>query len=234
MKHALVLIPALVLLSACSGSPDESEPAPRSVVGGTLGDEQAFDVPAAEAWKAAEAALEGEELAVERRRRDDCGGKIVARREDGHRVTVTIHAPERAAAEVAVYVEPADRGLMEAVQRRIGEKLSLKRAQADLSGDTSVETSYEIDLDVGLEAAEQACRALAMDLTVRHREKERARLEAKDRDERRVRIVLHKAEGDASTTEIRLSTDATAAGGEKEFLRKVRRELEQHLFPATR
>src|SRR6185295_2006389 len=125
-----VLSIGLAAVGACS-SGDVEEPS-KAIVGGTLSDEQRYEVAAADAWKAAEAALEGDDFKVERRHRDECGGKLVARREDGHRVTVTIHAPDRASSEISVYVEPADPSLVQAIQIRIGEKLSLKKAQSDL------------------------------------------------------------------------------------------------------
>jgi len=231
MRKDLLIVLAVALLSACASS-DDGEPE-RTVVGGTLSDEQSYEVPAAEAWKAVEAALEGSEFTVERRRRDDCGGKIVARREDGHRVTVTIHAPERKAAEIAVYVEPADQALVHAVQERIGAKLSLKKARSDLFGETSLEASYEIGLEAAVTVVLRACRALAFEVVVQQREKERARIEVRDRNSPPVRFTLQQGEADPSETRIVIATEKTPEGGEKDLLRRVRREVERHLFPAS-
>ena len=150
MLRRATAVLTLSLLAACSAGPEKDQAPPREIAGGVLVLEQAFEVSAADAWKAADGALEGGEFKVERRRRDDCGGKIVARREDGHRVTVTIHAPERAAAEVTVLVEPGDHGLLDTIQKRIGEKLSLKKARSELLGDTVLEASYDVDLGTAL------------------------------------------------------------------------------------
>ncbi len=223
---------ALGLLSACSSEEEVGQAPPREIAGGVLVLEQAYEVSAADAWKAADAALEGGDFKVERRRRDDCGGKIVARREDGHRVAVTIHAPERSAAELTVVVEPGDRQLLDTIQRRIGEKLSLKKARSELLGDTVLEASYEVDVGSAFEAAERTCRVLSLEVELLRREPERARLEARDRDGRPVRFALHRSDGAAAETEVVLSTQETG-GGEKEFLRRVRRELERHLFPSS-
>jgi hypothetical protein len=225
-KDAAVL--ALGLLAACSGAPKE-EPARPDATGGVLILEQAYDVPAADAWKAAGAALEEGEFTIERRRRDDCGGKIVARREDGHRVTVTIHAPQRSTAEVTVVVDPADRQLLDTIQKRIGEKLSLKKARSDLLADTVLEASYEADVDRVIAAAERACSALSLEIDLVRRDQGRARLEARGRDNRVVRVGLRQADGG---TQVVLSTQETGAG-EKDFLRRFRRELERHLFPSS-
>jgi hypothetical protein len=222
---------AFCLLAACSGASTDEAGGQPVLVGGTLSEEQTFEVPAAEAWKAAEEALEGEEFKVERRHRDDCGGKFVARREDGHRVTVTIHAPEREAAEVAIYVEPADPDVVRAIQERLLEKLSLKKARADLFDETLIEASYEVDLEQALGAAERACRALSLEVTQRQREKSRARVEARDGDSRRVRFSVSRDEADPAETKVVFETERAPRGGEKEFLRRVRRELERHLFP---
>jgi hypothetical protein len=232
MRIGRAAVLALGLLAACSLEQGGSQTPPREIAGGVLVLEQAYEVSAADAWKAADAALERGEFKVERRRRDDCGGKIVARREDGHRVAVTIHAPERSAAEITVVVEPGDRELLDTIQRRIGEKLGLKKARSDLQGDTVVEASYAVDLGGAYAAAERTCRVLSMDVELLRREPERARLEARDRDGRPVRFTLHGTDGDAAATEVVISTQE-AGGGEKEFLRRVRRELERHLFPSS-
>ena len=228
-RRATVL--ALGLLGACSTEPEEERASARESAGSVLVLEQAYEASAADAWKAVEAALEGGDCTVERRRRDDCGGKIVARREDGHRVTVTIHAPERSAAEVTVIVDQGDRDLVDTIQRRIGEKLSLKKARSQLLGDTMLEASYGIDLGSALAAVERTCRAMSMEVEFLLRERERARLDARDRNGRPVRFALRQIDGDAPGTEVVVSTQETG-GGEKEFLRRVRRELEHHLFPS--
>jgi hypothetical protein len=227
--RACLVVLALSLLSACSDGPKEDGSPP--AVGGTLSEDLTFDVPAADAWKAVEEALEGGESKVERRHRDECGGKLVARREDGHRVTVTIHAPERRPAEIAVYVEPADRELVEAIQTRIGEKLSLKKARAQFFGESQIEASYELELDHAIGAVERTCRALSLEITSRLQEEMRARVEARGREARLVRFLLSRPEAGAGETRVVFETETTSAGGEKEFLRKVRRELEHHLFP---
>jgi len=231
MDSGRAAVLALGLLASCSSEPEGSRTPPREIAGGVLVLEQAYEVSAADAWKAADQALEGGEFTVERRRRDDCGGKIVARREDGHRVTVTIHAPERSAAEVTVVVEPGDRELLDTIQRRIVDKLGLKKARSELLGDTVLEASYEVELGGVFAAAERACRALSMEVELLRREQERARLEARDRDGRPVRFALRRTDGDSGGTEVVISTQETG-GGEKELLRRVRRELERHLFPS--
>ncbi len=221
---------ALGLASAGGCSSNDVEEPEKAIVGGTLSDELRYEVSAADAMKAAEAALEGDDFKVERRHRDECGGKLVARREDGHRVTVTIHAPDRTSSEIAVYVVPADPGLVQAIQIRIGEKLSLKKAQSNLLGECTLEASYEIDLRTAVSAVERSSRELGLEQTLSQHEESRARIEVRSRDRRVVRFLLSSGESPSETRFV-LSTDPTADGGEKEFLRRVRRELERHLFP---
>jgi hypothetical protein len=225
---------ALGVLAACSSEPEPvKNPATvREFARGVLVLEQAYEVSAADAWKAADSALEGGEFTVERRRRDECGGKIVARREDGHRVAVTIHAPERSAAEITLVVDPGDRDLLDTIQKRIAEKLGLKKASSALLGDTVLEASYEVDLDSAVGAAQRAFRALSLEVELLHRDRERARLEARDPEGRRLRLALHRTDGDFPATEVVLSAKETG-GAEKELLRRVRRELERHLFPSS-
>ena len=71
-----------------------------------------------------------------------------------------------------------------------------------------------------------------MDVELLRRDEERARLEARDPDGRAVRIALHRTDGGSPATEVVIST-SDAAGGEKELLRRIRRELERHLFPSS-
>jgi hypothetical protein len=233
IRRSLVVL--LLSLPAACAEPEAEPPsaADRESVTGVLAEEQRYSAPVAEVMKAAVAALGSDDFRIERRRRDDCGGKIVARREDGHRVTVTIHAPERSVAEVSVYVEPADRELVELLHARIGGKLSLKKAKADLFGESSLEVTYEIDLETGLAAAERTCRALALEVTLKRQEQDRARLEARDDDSRLLRFALRRTAAAPAEIEVVLSTETRPGGGEMEFLRKVRRELERHLFPSS-
>jgi hypothetical protein len=233
IRNCLVAL-ALSLPAACAGDPEEAAPAPGAEsITGALADEQRYPVPVAEAMKAAETALRSGDFKIERKRRDDCGGKIVARREDGHRVTVTIHAPERAVTEIAVYTEPADRRLVEFLHARIASTLGLKKAQAELFGETTLEASYEVDLETGMAAAENACRTLALEVTLKRQDQDRARLEARDIDARPVRFALRRTAAPSAETEVVLSTETVPGGGEKEFLRRIRRELERRLFPSS-
>jgi hypothetical protein len=225
LSRSLALV--LSLLGAC-GVP-EPVVAPQAV--GVVGiDEVRYTVPATEAWKAAEMALSGESFKIQWRRRYDCGGKIVATRSGGYRVTVTVHAPERSASEVSISAEPPDRELVGKIQARIGANIGGKLASADLFGNTSSESSYEIPLDTAIVAAERTCGALSLEVIFKRVDRDRGRLDAVDRAGRPARFYFHKVDGSADETGLILTTETAADGGEKDFLRNVRKEFERHIY----
>lgn len=211
----------VLLLGSCASEPveewvDEIDPMSSDVV--------RYDLPLADVWAAAEEAVLEEDVAVERRILHHRGGRLVVRRVDGHRVKVSVRAAGEST-DSAVRVEPGSPSLAQMVQGRIGEKLSLKRARADLFGERTLELTPEADLGRCMDAAERACRAVGLDVVHRHLDESGGRLAARDASGRVVRITLRPADQSTGAT---LSTDASA-----DLLRSVRREFERQLFPVA-
>lgn len=222
-----------LLLAACGSS---SPPPEADAVDAGLGseaDEHRYSLGAAEVWAAAETAMGCADLQIERRRRDERGGEIVARRADGHRVKVTVLALEEKDTSVAVVVDPENRELTWMIQGTIGQKLNLAQARANLFGEHSVDGSYEIELDRCVAAVERTCRAL--NLEVRHKQIQgsRVRIEARDADDRPLRFTMRLSDGRSDETEVLLTTEPASSGGELQFLEHVRREFERRLFPVA-
>jgi len=231
----LLLVLAAALIPACASREADTPPPPsmRSDAG-VVSEDQTYRVPVGRAWKAMLAALESADCRVQGRRRDECGGRIVARREDGRRVLVLVHAAERQLSEILIYVEPPDRALLDSIRLRLEEKLSLAKARSDLFGDNSVEASYDIDLDSAVEAAERACRALGLDVTFSQRREDRVKIEAKGLDDRTLRVSLGPGDAETDGIQVMLSAGSTPADQAKDFLHQARKELERQLFPAAK
>lgn len=190
-------------------------------------DEHRYELPAAQVWAAAQAAVEEDGAVVELRRPASDGGEILARRPEGLRVQATVTAVEPHATRVAVSILPPNAGLAAAVQGRIGERLSLRKAQAELFGETSVETVYPRSLEASVAAAEETCRSLDLEIVRRLSHGGHARVEGRDRKSRAVRFTFRRI-GDG-TGETAVMFTAESAG--EDVIEHLRREFERHLFP---
>lgn len=231
---ARIAAAALILLSAsCAGTSDEAEDADVDAGQDVRVEEQRYEIPPKEAWTAAEAALEEEHAEVQRRRRRDSGGDLLALRADGRRIKVRLRALGADAVRVSVSVGSGDGATAARVQQRIGERLSLAKARAELFAESSLRTSYGADLSSCVAAAEAACRALGLELVDLLVQEDLARVVARDPSARPVRFELSRAEGREGVTDALFAVGATAEGGEEEVLQRLKREFESRLFPAS-
>jgi hypothetical protein len=224
LRSCLALLLALPAACGSSGRDGDLEAgaAPGSV------DEHRYELPAAQVWAAAQTAVEEDGAVVELRRPASDGGEIVVRRSEGSRVQATVTAVEPHATRVAVAVSPANGTLGAMIQARIGERLSLLKAQADLFGETSVETVYPRSLEASVAAAERTCRTLDMEIVRRMTLGAHARVEARDRSSRAIRFSFRRIGDGSRETAVMF----TAESAPQDRLEQVRREFERHLFPA--
>ena len=130
------------------------------------------------------------------------------------------------AARVAVAVTPPNTTLAAMVQGRIGERLSLRKAQAELFGETSVETVYPRSLEASLAAAEQTCRSLDLEIVRRMTQEGHARVEGRDRRSRAIRFSFRRIGDGKSETAVMF----TAEYAEENVIEHLRREFERQLF----
>lgn len=223
----------VLLLSACGVPEADPDDDGLDATPGAGAVEVRYAFGMSDVLKAAEEVLTEEEVTVERRRRNERRGVLAGRQLNGHRIKVLIRTFSAGSADAAVTAEPGNRELAGFVQGRIGEKLSLQKARADLFGERSVESAHAADLKRCVEAAEMACRALDLEIVHKKLEESGALLEARDASGRAVRIRLKPgADPDHQTGSV-LTTDGSAEGEESELLSKVRREFERQLFPVA-
>jgi len=214
----------LALTAACQSSKGRDADA----VAQARSDERRYELPAAQVWAATQSAVEEDGAVVELRRPASDGGEIVARRSEGPRVQATVTAMEPHATRVVVAILPPNAALAGMIQNRIGERLSLRQAQAHLFGETSVETVYPRSLAASLAAAEQTCRALDFEIVRRMTHEGHARVEGRDRNSRAIRFSFRRiGNGNAETAVM-----FTAEGATQDALEHLRREFERQLFPA--
>lgn len=223
----------VLLLSACRAPEADPGDDGLDATPGVGAVEVRYEFGVSDVLKAAEEALAEEEVEVDRRRRNERRGVLAGRQLNGHRIKVLIRAFSENAADAAVTAEPGNRELAGIVQGRIGEKLSLKKARADLFGERSVESAHAAGLKRCMDAAEKACRALDLEIVHKKIEESGGLLEARDASGRAVRIRFQAgADADRETGAV-LTTDGSAEGEESELLSKVRREFERQLFPVA-
>jgi hypothetical protein len=134
--------------------------------------------------------------------------------------------------EVGVDILPRDPTLAAMVQDRIGDKLSLGRAKANLFGQSSLERVYRDDLDHCMSAAERACRSLNLDIVHKQVLHSRGRLEARDDSGRAARFTLKTVPAIGQGTEAVVTTEGASEGGEKDLLDRIVREFERDLVRA--
>ena len=208
--------------SASSDGVDTSLPAESSV------EEHRYELPAAEVWAAAEAAMAEDGAILELRRAASDGGEIVARRPEGHHVRATATAVEPLATRVVVVVSPPNSALASMIQGRIAERLSLRKAQSDLFGETSVETVYDRPLEACVAAVEETCRALGLDIVRRMTLDAQVRIEARTAESRTVRFSLRRIGNRHVETAVMFTAERSPAGA----LDRLREDFERHLDPA--
>jgi len=191
-------------------------------------EEHRYELPAAEVWAAAEAAMAEDGAILELRRAASDGGEIVARWPEGHHVRATATAVEPLATRVVVVVSPPNSALASMIQGRIAERLSLRKAQADLFGETSVETVYDHPLEACVAAVEETCRALGLDIVRRMTLDAQVRIEARTAESRTIRFSLRRIGNRHVETAVMFTAERSPAGS----LDRLRQEFESHLNPA--
>ena len=226
--------PTLLLLLAGACGSSEPEPEAAAFDEGPAVDPllRRYDAPFIGVWTAAEEALAEEGVAIDRRRRGRTRGVLMGYGGLGLRVKIRIRSEDGVSVEAGVDILPRDPTLAAMIQDRIGDKLSLDRAKAQLFGQTTLERTYRDDLERCMAAAEGACRALHLEIVHKHFADSRGRLEARDDSGRSARFTLRTAEGVGHGTETVLTTEAAPDGGEKEFLLRILREFERDLVRA--
>jgi hypothetical protein len=226
LRNALALL--LVFPVACGHTPQNGGAEIPANDAESWTEERRVELPAAQVWIAAQSAVAEDGAVIALRRATSDGGEIVARRPEGHRVQVTVIAVDGQSTRVSVAVSPSNGTLAAMIHGRIGDRLSLRKAQSELFGETSVETVYDRSLEAALAAAEETCRAMELEVVRRKTEDAEARIEARDRDSHAIRFSLRRIGGGGAETAVMFT--AEAAGGDT--LDILRREFERRLFPA--
>jgi hypothetical protein len=216
----------LAFAAACGSASSDGEGIPLPSESSL--EEHRYELPAAEVWAAAQAAMAEDGAIIETRRAASDGGEIVARRPEGHHVRTTATAVEPLATRVLVVVSPPNSELASMIQGRIAERLSLRKAQADLFGETSVETVYDRPLEACVAAVEETCRALGLDIVRRMTLDAQVRIEARTAESRTMRFSLRRIGNRNVETAVMFTAERSPAGA----LDRLRQDFERRLDPA--
>jgi hypothetical protein len=135
---------------------------------------------------------------------------------------------EPLATRVHVIVSPPNGALATMIQGRIAERLSLRKAQAELFGETSAETVYDRPLETCVAAVEETCRALGLDIVRRMTLEAQVRIEARTAESRTMRFSLRRIGNRHLETAVMFTVERSPAG----TLDRLRQEFERHLDPA--
>ncbi|HYF01655.1 MAG TPA: DUF3568 family protein, partial [Planctomycetota bacterium] len=131
MRKSLTFTAALVLAAAACKS-ESGVFSERDFGTGANTVERTYAMPVDKVFDASLAAVKGMELRVVEDRRDALGGRIVAERADGRKVTVSLRSPREKTTNVDVRVDPGDRPMAERIHESIADKAGLGKVSTGL------------------------------------------------------------------------------------------------------
>jgi len=164
--------------------------------------ERCYGKPVDEVWDAAVAAVKSLDLRIDTDRHDELGGELVARRADGHRISIALSAGDKNITRVAIRVEPGNRELAGLVHERIADKLGMGEAKAAFLGGNTVDAVYPFGFPGALAAADRSAKALNFIVTGQETRDDAAQLDARTPDSTPVRFKMTHAGSPAGATKV--------------------------------
>jgi len=191
---------AIGLLSSCITIDKPAPPKPGDPGANIV--ERRYGKPLDKVWDAAVAVVKGADLRIDTDRHDDLGGELIARRADGHRVSIALNAVDKTNTRAAIRVEPGNRELADLVHERIAEKLGIGEAKAAFLGGNTVDAVYPLDFPRALAAADRSAKALKFIVTGQDTRDDGAQLDARTADSTPVRFKMTHAASPAGATSV--------------------------------
>ncbi|HLY75718.1 MAG TPA: DUF3568 family protein [Planctomycetota bacterium] len=164
--------------------------------------ERRYGKPLDTVWDAAVAAVKSLDLRIDTDRHDELGGELVARRADGHRISIALSAGDKDVTRAAIRVEPGNRELAGLVHERLADKLGMGEAKAAFLGGNTVEDVYSVDFPHALAAADRSAKALKFIVTGQETRDDAAQLDARTPDSTPVRFRMTLAGTPAGATRV--------------------------------
>jgi hypothetical protein len=161
--------------------------------------ERRYGKPLDTVWDAAVAAVKSLDLRIDTDRHDDLGGELVARRADGHRISIALSAGDKTSTRAAIRVEPGNRELAELVHERLADKLGMGEAKAAFLGGNTVDAVYPLDFPRALATADRSARTLKFIVIGQETKDDAAHLDARTADSTPVRFQMTAGTGAGST-----------------------------------
>jgi len=199
-SRVLVAAAAIGLLASCisiekPAPAHTGDPAVNSV-------ERRYGKPVEKVWDAAVAAVNSLDLRIDTDRHDELGGELVARRADGHRISITLSAGDKDMTRAAIRVEPGNRELAGLVHERLADKLGMGEAKAAFLGGNTVDAVYPLGFPGALAAADRSAKALNFIVTGQETRDDGAQLDARTPDSTPVRFKMTHARSPAGATQV--------------------------------
>ncbi|HYE98785.1 MAG TPA: DUF3568 family protein [Planctomycetota bacterium] len=223
MRKSLILTAALVLAAAACKS-ESGVFSERDFGTGANTVERTYAMPTDKVFDASLEAVKAMDLRVVEDRRDALGGRIVAERADGRKVTVSLRSPREKTTSVDVRVDPGDRPMAERIHESIADKAGLGKVSTGLFGDASRTATYDADVERARQAAERAARSLQ--LTAIRTEREGDTLWVDAREAATSQPVRFSVEKDASKVNVTFIADSG-----KDMADRMRAAFEKELRP---
>jgi len=161
--------------------------------------ERRYGKPVEKVWDAAVAAVNSLDLRIDTDRHDELGGELVARRADGHRISIALSAGDKTSTRAVIRVEPGNRELAELVHERLADKLGMGEAKAAFLGGNTVDAVYPLDFPRALAAADRSAKALKFIVIGQETKDDAAHLDARTADSTPVRFQMTAGTGAGST-----------------------------------
>lgn len=218
----------MVLSFSACGAPNrmhsssDREQGPRRV-------ERDYGKPAADVWRAAVTALEAMDLMLDDDRRDPPGGRIVARRASGDRLTVDVVSLDEHRSKVVVELDPGTGNLATMVQDKLTEQLGLSKAKTSRFGGNSVTGKYSCTLSRGVRAAEQVIRRLSLELLSIDVREQEASVDARDEASIPIRFLFTRVNNE--TIKAQFTVGATPSVAARTTAKRLKSEFERDLVP---
>jgi hypothetical protein len=224
-SRVLVASAAIGLLASCISI---EKPAPAQTGDPAVNTvERRYGKPVDTVWDAAVAAVKSLDLRIDTDRHDELGGELVARRADGHRISIVLSAGDKNSTRAAIRVEPGNRELAGLVHEHLADKLGMGEAKAAFLGGNTVDAVYPFDFPRALAAADRSAKALKFIVTGQETHDDAAQLDARTPDSTPVRFKMTPAGSSAGATKVTFIAGHGKTDTSKTFIAQMKAEFDR-------
>lgn len=228
MHPSVAVLPVALAIGLLASCISIEKPAPAKTGDPAVNTvERRYGKPVDTVWDAAVAAVKSCDLRIDTDRHDDLGGELVARRADGHRVSIALSAVDKNSSRAAIRVEPGNRELADLVHERLADKLGMGEAKAAFLGGNTADAVYSLDVPRALAAADRSAKALNFIVTGQEIRDDAAHLDARSSDSTPVRFKMTPAESPPGATAVTFIAGRGKTDTSKTLIAQMKTEFDR-------